>query len=261
MANGYELTCSVHNLFPTNESAVSFDTGYWGMNIIACRVVAWYSELEDNIDNAGINRENVANWDDITVGNNTTLIMSFKPPAQPYHHLSFYYQTVAHSSHFDVSIPATKCTATFLQSDIDIITCTVPSDDNLLSITFGTDPTEVEITLISNIQGTTRQNTLRAYNGLLVKKSYTNSLTYEQLDLTLNMGSLSASEIKIILGWIKNSTRIEMAESLTDDEVYIASYLGKFTGTDYLHTRHKRSASEFTLIFQIESEILEDELS
>jgi hypothetical protein len=226
--------------------------GSWAAKAhISCRLVAWYTPLETDEDNAGVDRTTIAAWNDFATASNDKITFAGTLPAAQWDHLAFYYQE---ATTWNSANACTKCTATFQQTSITEVNVTVLDDDDTATITFGATPKSFAIDNIAEITPAVRKNTLRAYDGTLIKKDYVSDLLYESLTLTLTMGSLTAANVKHLLDWIKDSVRVSMVESLSGSEVYIDTYVGKFTETDYLHTRYKRTGYEFTVVFEIETE-------
>jgi hypothetical protein len=246
------LTATVYNLYPTYSSAVTSPAGgSWGAKTISVRLVAWYTLDETDVDSAGINRNSVASWNNITVSASDYVTFTAILPLQHYNHLAFYYQVGAS---WDSANAATKCTATIQQTSSTSVTVTVLNDDDTATVTFGATANSISINMIEHIQPIFRENTVRAFDGSLVKKSYVTEQAIDSLDLTLTMASLSASEIKTLSNWIKDSTKLKMSEDLSGDDIYIKDYYGKFVSCDYLHTKYKRTGYTFNVTFAVDAE-------
>jgi hypothetical protein len=251
---GESLTLTVNNEYPINQSPVnSAGGGNWGAKTISIRVVAWYTLLETNVDNAGINRDTVGQWENKSVGSNEQLYFTFVPVSRPVNHYSFYYQEAAT---WDSDNPCKKCTATFSQTGTSQILCTVVNDDDTATITFG-DATTISITNLEDIVPTIRQVVTRAYDGTLVPVSYaTVGQLVSQLDITASVSGkwCTGSEYKTILRWIKYATQIKITESLTGDDCFLDEYTGIFINTNYLPSRYKAHQDQVTLTYLVETE-------
>jgi len=252
------LTLTVTNDSPNGAGTVQTPAdGTWGSKTISIRVVAWYSALETDVDNAGIRRTTVAAWDNITVAANDSLLFAFAHSDPPPDHYSFYYQV---ATSWDSANSAAKCTAVIETASLTQSTCAVADDDDTATITFGATANSVTINPVYDLPPAVRENTLRAYNGALVKADYADTRLLDSLDIIFNVTASAVAQAGLmrLMRWIKNSVRLTAAWSQTGGDTFLESAVGKFSNTSYLQAAGMTAAYDASLTFLIESEVEEN---
>ena len=133
-------------------------------------------------------------------------------------------------------------------------------NEGTVNKTMGAAYTQVVLNPILDMNGTLRQQTVRAFDGRLVKKSYAHPNPVDYLDLLLVTNSCSNANFKKILGWILFSTPIKITESTTasaENDPFVEFWYGRFTDSPrYLGSKGKNSAQVIPLQFRVETATL-----
>ena len=249
---GNELTFTVNHTAPNAFGSIALASGgSWATKTISFRIVAWATAAETDADNAGIRRSVVTAWNNVSVSAGQKLTINFTL-GENVNHYAFYYQEAAT---FNPALVAKKCTATFTYPSASLGTCVVLDDDDTATFTFGAEATSVEVDPVIQLAPTVREMVVRGYNGKLVKKSYAQNTMVDSLDVVLSMhSSVTPTDNKLLLKWVKNSTPLLLSESLTGTAVFITSYTGRLVNTDYIHSKHKNANETLTYVFAVETE-------
>ena len=254
---GRELTFSVANDdYVTSAGPTASNAGgSWSVSTSSFKVMVWETEAETDPDNARFNRSAVAAWENISVTAGDYVQILCTKPTKPYHHISVWQQDL---SAWNNSSTAYYHTQTITQTGAGEFTITIPEDDDTASLTFGSTVSSFEVNPVLHFTGEVSEKVFRDYKGNLANKSYVASRMYDMLEITLSIHtSVTAANYKKLLDWINDGTRIQIDESYdspTDNSLYLKTYIGKFVGSDLLHSKHKNQADTITLYFMVESE-------
>jgi hypothetical protein len=245
------ITFAVNQPYGAPTGVTTPGGGSWTGETISCRVVAWQTAAETDVDMAGFDRATVALFNGIVVTAGDSVVIVFTPPTEQYDHLAFYYQVAAT---WNPANAARKCSMDIEQTSETSYKLTIDDDDNTATITFGA-VTSATISPVQVLKPQTDKKVRRGWNGKLIVKSSAITKLVDTLTIISPMGSCTSANYDKILRWIKYGIPVSLTDSADGGySPYISVYQGKIDDTDYLKSPGKNDAFEFTLSYMVESE-------
>ncbi len=246
------LTFTVNQKGPTDGGAPAVTAGITTRSFL---VVAWYSSAETDNDKAGWVLTIPANWENHLADQITIPVV--KPIRNshvlPVDHYSLYYQDAASFTLGSVAnkvdtITTTNETAT----TISIVSGVLTSSS---TATFGTSMTNFTTLdgLMRNFKGVPRQNSTKAGDGTMQKKSWAADLLYEMLNMTFGMTTTTGANWRKVMKWQKHSIPIQITDNSTNK--FIATYDGNYISSEYPGNDGMNPDPTTPLQFQVEAEV------
>ena len=115
-----------------------------------------------------------------------------------------------------------------------------------------TDATSFTINPVRDIPFTLRTMMVKAYNGLMVTKSYAQASPFDESSFVIDLISITETNYKKVCIWIYQGVRVRITES-TDASALVPTRDGYFVGASLMPTRYKNSNPTITLNFADET--------
>jgi hypothetical protein len=245
---------------PTEDTAMvpAGSGGSWAAGTYSFLLVAWFRGADEtNHEGAGWIKSVPSEWENKTIVNNGIITIDWIRPIGSLQeerlpsHYTVYVQTAAS---FDLASAANICwtsAAGALTIDGTAESATLYKDSGSSEAAFTAAATSITVNPVLNMDPILRPQTVRGYDGRLVRKSYAHLNPVQSIDFSLVGSSMTLAEYQSMMDWILYSTPIRVTDN--DGTAAILHYFGRLTDGKYLGTLGKNTRDIFPLHFEVET--------
>lgn len=226
------------------------NTGGWPISTTSLKIMAYYKGDTTLIDNYGVDRTTVANWNNITTAEDdaivvpvffdTTRVFTFVIIKQ---NLSSYNEAISGDIIDSGEITVTQLTATTYSININ-------DDTTSESITIGEDPNIVEYSAPAYVDTEKRQPVTRAYDGSGVSVSYLDDRITETATIT---GNNTVSDDNLTMTTIQRWMRDRVYIMVESDATSYFNWLKGFI-QNYSQYTSRITTQNFNILIQVDEE-------